>query len=150
PYHADRSGSSQLWVTGGKMGPLDHSLIHLSFGRPGAFRVLIDSTSKGVQGGVSYIHAGYIAPTIKGTINPGDGQVYLAGLNMFGSNSGGVSAIHRLRYTGYPSYLPTGFKAGKQGVILEFDVPIKGQSTVSSDHFQVKRWNYQRTSKYGS
>lgn len=147
PYHADRSGSSQVWVTGGKMGPLNHSLIHLSFGRPGAFRVLIDSTSQGLQGGVSYIQADYIAPTIKGTVGPEDGQLYLAGLNMFGSNSRGISAIQRLRYTGQPSYLPTGFKAGKQGVILEFGVPI-GQ--VSADHFQVKRWNYQRTSRYGS
>src|SRR5690606_2183220 len=103
------------------MGPLNNALLHLSFGRPGIFRVLMDTTSQGLQGGVAYIRANYTAPTIKGAIGPADGQLYVAGMNLFGSNSTGIAAIQRLRYAGRSSYMLSGFEAGGEGIVLSFD-----------------------------
>ena len=150
PHRVDRSGISQTWITGGKMGPLDEQMIHFSFARPGLFKVLIDSTSHAVQGGVSFLRANYPAPTQKGTVNPADGQLYVTGFNLWGSSSKGVAAFVRLRYTGLPFYLPERFKAGAQGIVLRFGVEL--DSTVAMDpmNFQVKRWNYKRTKEYGS
>lgn len=150
PHRVDRSAISQAWITGNKMGPLNGSLIHFSFGRPGLFRVLIDSSSKVIQGGVSVIHADYPAPTSKGIVNPVDGQLYVAGFNLWGSTSTGISALLRLRYTGKPSYLPNQFKAGKQGVVLGFDAALDPKMASDAANFTVKRWNYQRTEEYGS
>ncbi|MCF2492405.1 c-type cytochrome [Dyadobacter sp. CY22] len=150
PHRVDRSSISQAWITGNKMGPLNGSLIHFSFGRPGLFRVLIDSSSNVTQGGVSVIHADYPAPTSKGIVNPVDGQLYVAGFNLWGSTSTGISALLRLRNTGKPSYLPNQFKAGKQGVILGFDAELDPKMAADAANFAVKRWNYQRTEEYGS
>lgn len=150
PHKVDRSASSEIWLVGGEMGPLNNQLLHLSFGRPGVFKVHIDTTSQGLQGGVSFIDAGYLAPTIKGVVGPLDGQLYLAGMNLFGSNSNGISAIQRLRYTEKPSYLLEGFHAGKEGVILSFDFQVEEQRATDPTSFRVKRWNYKRTENYGS
>ncbi len=150
PHRVDRSGNSQRWITGGKMGPLDEQMIHFSFARPGLFKVLIDSTSNAVQGGVSFIRANYPAPTQKGAINPRDGQLYVTGFNLWGSSSPGISAFVRLRYTGQPFYLPGQFKAGQQGIVLRFGVALDSAWAVNPTNFQVKRWNYKRTREYGS
>lgn len=150
PHRVDRSAGSELWVTGGKMGTLNNALLHFSFGRPGVFKVLVDTTSLGLQGGVILIPANYVAPTIKGAVGPADGQLYVAGLNLFGSNSTGVTAIQRLRYTGKPSYMLSGFKAGKEGIVLTFDSPLDEVAAHDIANYQFKRWNYRRTEQYGS
>lgn len=150
PHSVDRSAISQVWITGSKMGPLNGNLIHCSFGRPGLFRVLIDSTTSVVQGGVSVIHANYPAPTSKGAMNPADGQLYIAGFNLWGSSSNGISALLRLRYAGKPSYLPNHFRAGKQGIMLRFDSPLDKVTATNPGNFEVRRWNYKRTEEYGS
>ncbi len=150
PHNVDQSSIGQAWVTSDKMGPLSGDLIHFSFGRPGMFRVLIDSTSQGIQGGLSMIHADYPAPTSKGATNPQDGQLYVAGFNLWGSNSKGLSALLRLRYTGKPSYMVDQFEAGKQGIVLSFDSELDAATATNPDNYQLKRYNYLRTEEYGS
>lgn len=150
PHRIDRSAGGQTWITSKTMGPLNNALVHFSFGRPGLFRVFIDSTSQGLQGGVSFIPSHYPVPTFKGEMNHQDGNLYVAGFNLFGSNSKGISTLQRLRYTGKPSYMVNHVKAGRQGIILTFDSPLKEKSILSEGAFRVKRWNYKRTKMYGS
>lgn len=150
PHHVDQSSIGQAWVTSTKMGPLNGNLVHFSFGRPGLFRVLMDTTSQGIQGGLSMIRADYPAPTSKGAINPKDEQLYAAGFNLWGSNSKGISALLRLRYTGKPSYMVSKFESGKQGVIVRFDTELDPATAANPDNFQIKRYNYLRTDAYGS
>lgn len=150
PHRIDRSSISQAWITSDKMGPLSGNLIHFSFARPGLFRVLIDSSAKITQGGVSFINANYPAPTSKGATNPKDGQLYATGFNLWGSASTGISSFLRLRYTGKPNYLPNDFRAGSQGIMLSFDTELDPASVTDAGHFEVKRWNYKRTEEYGS
>ncbi|MEX2397439.1 MAG: DUF6797 domain-containing protein, partial [Balneolales bacterium] len=150
PHNVDQSAISQAWITGDRMGPLNGDLINLSYGRPGLFRVLIDSTDNTLQGGVSLIEANYPAPTMKGVMNPLDGQLYITGFTLWGSRSQGVSAVSRLRYTGLPSTLPAGFKAREGGIIINFDVELDEETVADPQNYRVERWNYQRTGEYGS
>ncbi len=150
PHRIDRSAGSQVWMTSQQMGPLNNALLHFSFGRPGLFRVLFDSTSKELQGAVVSVNADYSTPILKGAIGPRDGQLYMAGFNLFGSSSKGISAIQRLRYTGKNSYMPNHFKAGYQGVMLSFDSALDSRKATNPSSYRVKRWNYKRTEAYGS
>lgn len=150
PHRIDRSSISQLWLRTDKMGPLSQSMVHFSFGRPGVFSVLVDKASKEAQAAVSYLSADYPTPVLKGAISPKDGQMYLAGFNLWGSNSQGISSLTRLRYTGKPYFQPTGFQAGQQGLVLNFSEEIDPKVALDVKNFKVKRWNYERTSKYGS
>ncbi|GAB3985926.1 hypothetical protein GCM10028807_02240 [Spirosoma daeguense] len=149
PHGVERSGASQTWVNSDKMGPLTHQMVHFSFGRPGIFRVLMNPVSPTVQGGVTLLPATYRSPVIKGEMNAKDGQLYIAGFNNYASNSKGISALLRLRYTGKPSYMTNGFQVGDKGIVLSFDSKID-KASISPENFQVKRWNYRRTEAYGS
>ncbi len=150
PHNVDQSAIGQAWITGNKMGPMNGDLIHFSFGRPGLFRVLIDSTSKILQGGLTAINADYPAPTSKGALSPVDEQLYVAGFNLWGSNSRGLSALLRLRYTGKPSYMVNEYHGGKEGIVLGFDSELDEAAVKELSNFEVKRYNYLRTEEYGS
>lgn len=150
PHRVDRSAATEVWMTSGKMGPLNGALVHLSFGKPGLFRVLLDSTGQGVQGGVAPLPLKLTTPILKSALGPDDGQLYMAGFNLLGSSSEGVSAIQRLRYTGKPSYMPNGLKIGKQGVIISFDSELDPTEVGNLENYRVKRWNYHQTEEYGS
>lgn len=150
PHRIDRSSISQLWLRSEKMGPLSNSMVHFSFGRPGLFSVLLDKNSKAGQAGVSLIEADYPSPVLKGAVHPKDGQVYIAGFNLWGSNSQGISSVTRMRYTGKPYLKPVSFHAGEQGLVLSFTEKLDKKTVLDLSRFKVKRWNYERTDKYGS
>ncbi|WP_185958420.1 c-type cytochrome [Fodinibius sediminis] len=150
PHSVDRSGISQVWVNSKRMGPLNGDLVHLSYGRPGLFKILIDSTSEAMQGGIVDIPAAYPAPTMKGAISPQDRQLYVGGFSLWGTNASGISALIRLRYTGRPSLLPQEFQAREEGVVLRFDAILDEESATNPGNYQARRWNYKRTEEYGS
>ncbi|MDR8392435.1 c-type cytochrome [Aliifodinibius sp. S!AR15-10] len=150
PHSVDRSGTGQVWVNSDKMGPLSGQMVHLSYGRPGMFKVMIDSTSDAVQGGVSFIKGNYPAPTMKGDISPADGQLYVAGFSLWGSNSDVISSFVRLRYTGQESLLPQDFSVRDGGVMLRFGTELDEEAAKNIANYRVKRWNYQRSEEYGS
>lgn len=150
PHNVDRSGMSQTWIMSDKMGPLSEDLIHMSYGRPGLFRILIDSTISGAQGGVSVIPGHYPVPTMKGAVHPSDGQLYAAGFTIWGTNADKMTGLLRLRYTGQPSYMPKYFSVRQHGVFLSFDSELDQNSVRDISNYRVERWNYLRTEEYGS
>jgi mono/diheme cytochrome c family protein len=150
PHRVDRSGISQVWVHSEKMGPLNGEMIHLSYGRPGLFRVMVDNTGEGVQGVASVLPGTYPAPTMKAAVNPGDGQLYVTGFSLWGSNSNNLSAFIRLRYTGQEALLPQKAQVREGGVLIRFGNELDEATATDPKNFSVKRWNYERTEKYGS
>ncbi len=150
PHNVDRSGISQTWITSDQMGPLSGDLIHLSYGRPGLFRILIDSTGAGTQGGASAIPVYYPVPVMKGAVHPSDGQLYTAGFTIWGTNADHMTGLLRLRYTGQSSYMPESFSVREQGVFLSFDSELDEESVQEISNYRVERWNYHRTDEYGS
>jgi cytochrome c2 len=150
PHAVDRSGVSQVWAHSEKMGPLNGKMVHLSYGRPGLFQVMIDSTANGMQGAVSLIHAHFPAPTMKAEMNPGDGWMYITGFALWGHASDTLSALLRLRHTGKTNVMPEKLQAREGGVMIRFGTELERERALDISNFTVKRWNYQRTEKYGS
>jgi cytochrome c2 len=150
PHAVDRSGVSQVWAHSSKMGPLNGKMVHLSYGRPGLFQVLIDSTGNAVQGAVSLIKAHYPAPTMKAVMNPEDEWMYITGFALWGHASDTLSALLRLRHTGKTNVMPEKLQARNGGVMVRFGTELEKEKAGDISSFTVKRWNYQRTGNYGS
>ncbi|MBU2904082.1 c-type cytochrome [Arenibacter algicola] len=148
PHGVDRSSSGQAWINSNEMGPLNNQMVHFSFGRPGIFKVLFDTVQNKTNGGAVLLDANYPAPVLKGEVNPTDGLLYFTGFNNYASNSNGISALMRLRYTGNPSYTVKNFHADSKGLLISFDEPVLVKDGASN--FTVRAWNYKRTEKYGS
>ena len=150
PHDVDQSGASQVWVTGRQMGFGGDALIHLSYGRPAAFRIFMDTTSGAVQGALVPLLNDFPAPLLNGEYNARDGALYLTGFQIWGSRASEVSVFARVRYTGRPGPLPLAVRAGMQGVTVRFSTPLDSASIADDTRFSVKRWNYRRTEEYGS
>jgi cytochrome c2 len=150
PHEVDQSGAAQAWSTDDRLGFDGGALFHMSYGRPGVFRVYFDSTTAGVQGSLVPLVHDFHYPLLRGTVSPLDGQLYLAGFQIWGSNAEGISGLERIRYTGKPGTLPTAVHAGKQGLLLSFAVPLDRAAATDPSRYHVSRWDYVRTEKYGS
>lgn len=150
PHEVDQSGAGEVWVNGDRMGFGGDALVHLSYGRPGPFRVYIDSARTAVQGALVALPGQYRAPTLKGREGPNDGQLYLAGFSVWGSRATEVSSLVRLRYTGRPSRLPVAVHSGQQGILVRFATPLDAGVVADPARYELKRWNYVRSAAYGS
>jgi mono/diheme cytochrome c family protein len=78
-----------------------------------------------------------------------DGQLYVTGFRIWGTVAKQVSGLARLRYTGAPSLLPLAVEPTTQGLLLRFDVALD-PTAADASRYVVERWNYRRTSGYGS
>jgi cytochrome c2 len=150
PHAVNASGVAQVWLTDAKMGPLNDALIHIGYYRPEIFLVLMNQRAPKPQAAViSLARVPEFAP-LSGAVNPVDGQLYLIGFQIWGTQAKEISGLARVRYTGAPSTLPREVIAMDQGVLLRFDVPVTPQHATNPANFSVERWNYVRTAGYGS
>jgi cytochrome c551/c552 len=87
---------------------------------------------------------------LAGTVNPADGQLYVTGFRIWGTDAGELSGLARVRYTSAPSTLPRDVVATTQGVLVRFDTPLDRTIAGDPSNVSAERWNYQRTPAYGS
>lgn len=144
PHTIAGSGLGVIWADQKRFGPLSDSLVYLDFRRPGILRTYLHDRDG--QAASVPMQTEFDFPLLKGAVNPADGQLYLVGFQIWGTNSEAIRGMARLRYTGAPSVLPQRIAAGKHGVTLSFDQPLDP----SFGTITARRWNYQRSATYGS
>ena len=147
----DRSPAELLWVDSKKWGPLNGSLLNLSYGYGKVYVVPHEKTTNGlIQGGMVELPIP-IFPTgvMRGRFNPGDGHLYLCGMFAWAGNATHPGGFYRLRATGQALHLPTGLSITKNSLKLTFTEPLDPQS-VKADKVAVKVWGLKRTANYGS
>jgi mono/diheme cytochrome c family protein len=147
PHEVNQSAAGQVWAVDAKMGPLNDRLLHLMYFRPGILTAFLDPDQK--QGAVVPTGLPFDFPLLKGAINPVDGLLYVCGFRIWGTESKSMAGLARVRPTGKPSGIPTTVRAVPQGIHLRFAEKLDAAS-LKPEHFAVSRWNYKRTSGYGS
>jgi mono/diheme cytochrome c family protein len=126
--------------------------VHIGFNNPELFRVLLNTRGRGLQAAVVSITRAFEYPPLNGSVNPVDGQLYIAGFQVlgWGTTATRLAGIGRVRFTGAASTLPVEVAPMDKGVLLRFDVPLDRASAANPDNYTITSWNYQRTYKYGS
>ena len=114
------------------------------------YGVDFDEEADGRQGAAVALSSDFAGPLLKAEQNPVDGQLYLAGFQVWGTRSEGIRVLARLRHTGIPSPLPTAVSAGEQGILLTFGVALDPEVAADRARYAVSRWDYRRTERYGS
>lgn len=152
PHTANASGMSQVWLMGAKMGPLNDGLVHIGFNRPELFRVILNNRAEKPQAAVVSITHAFEYPTLHGSVNPVDGQLYLAGFQIlgWGTTATRLAGLGRVRYTGAPSTVPSDVVPTDRGILLRFDVPLDRAKAGDVDNYSITSWHYKRTYQYGS
>jgi glucose/arabinose dehydrogenase len=152
PHAVNASAVSQAWLFDAKMGPLNDSLIHIGFNKPEIFRVLMNNRGSKPQAAVVSITTEFDFPPLNGSVNPADGQLYLAGFQVigWGNTINTLAGLGRVRYTGAPSLLPREISVMDKGVLLRFDVALDPAKATDHHSYSLASWGYKRSYTYGS
>jgi hypothetical protein len=147
----DRSPAEPVWVTSEKWGPLNGSLLNLSYGMGKVFVVPHETVAGVVQGGVCELPgASFPTGVMRGRFHPVDGQLYLCGLYAWAGNRVQPGGLYRLRYTGKPVHVPVGLHARKDRLKLAFSGPLDRTIAADPTRFSVSTWTLRRSANYGS
>jgi glucose/arabinose dehydrogenase/cytochrome c2 len=152
PHAVNASAMSQVWTFGARMGPLSDTLVHIGFNNPELFRVLLNERAPRLQAAVVSVTRAFDYPPMHGSVNPIDGQLYIAGFQVlgWGTTATRLAGLGRVRYTGAPFPAAREIAPMDKGVLVRFDVPIDRAAATNPDNYTVTAWNYQRTYRYGS
>lgn len=152
PHPVNASAISQVWLFNARMGPLNDELVHIGFNRPELFRVLFNHRGQKPQAAVVSITSAFEYPPLNGSVNPADGQLYIAGfqVNGWGNALDTLAGLGRVRYTGAPVTLPREVVAMDRGVLLRFELPLDPAKATDPASYSLASWHYERTHKYGS
>ena len=123
-----------------------------AFNNPELFRVLLNNRGAKPQAAVVSITRAFEFPPLNGSVNPADGQLYVAGFQIlgWGTTATRLAGLGRVRYTGAASTVPREVVPMDKGVLLRFDAALDAAKAVDPDNYSVASWQYKRTYQYGS
>ncbi|MBK8501598.1 MAG: c-type cytochrome [Saprospiraceae bacterium] len=149
----DRSPAELLWVESDRWGPLNGSLLSLSYGYGKIFVVLTQHVDEVYQGGIVELPVPQF-PTglIRGRFNPSDGQLYTCGMSAWATSqmlqTGG---LYRVRYNAQKSIsMPIKMQFLKNCVVLGFSEKLEKVTANQLGNYQIDTWELKRTHRYGS
>ncbi|HEV7282983.1 MAG TPA: GDSL-type esterase/lipase family protein [Pirellulaceae bacterium] len=150
PRGLDNSSGGQTYIDSERWGPLRGNALHFSFGACTYFLVLRDEVRGQLQGAVVPLPGEFRSGVHRGRFSPKDGQLYVSGMQGWGTYAIEDGCFERVRYTGAPAQLPVGIHVHQNGVLVRFAEPL--DPAVASDaasHF-AQSWNYRYGPAYGS
>ena len=118
-------------------GPLEGSLLNLSYGYGKVFVVPHETVGGRMQGGMCALPIPQF-PTgvMRGRFHPGDGQLYACGLFAWAGDRTQPGGFYRIRATGKPMYVPVGLHARKDGMAITFTDPLDRKAAARPDELR--------------
>ncbi len=152
PHAVNSSAMSQVWLFGAKMGPLNDTMVQICFNKPELLSVMMNERTKRPQAAVVSITDEFDFPPLNGSVNPKDGQLYLAGFQVigWGNTLDTLAGLCRVRHTSAASTLPREIVPMDKGVLLRFDVALDPKKAADPASYSLGTWSYKRAHTYGS
>ena len=148
----DRSPSELLWAESDRWGPLNGSLLNLSYGYGKIFVVMPQEVNGQQQGAMVELPVPQFPTGImRARFNPKDGQMYVCGMSAWAtSRMIQVGGLYRVRYTGKDLHLPIQTQATTEGIRLTFASALDPSVAANPENYEVNTWDIKRTRSYGS
>jgi mono/diheme cytochrome c family protein len=152
PHAVNASALSQVWLTDARMGPLNDEMVQICFNKPDLLRVLWNHRGSRPQAAVVSVVSDFQTPPLNGSVNPVDGQLYVAGFQIagWGNILTTLTGLERVRHTGAPSLTPREIAVTDRGVLLRFDVALDPAKATNPENYSFATWHYKRAHTYGS
>ncbi len=152
PHAVNASALSQVWLFDAKMGSLNDEMVQICFNKPDLLRVLWNHRGTRPQASVVSIASDFATPPLNGSVNPADGQLYIAGFQIFGwgNTLNTLAGIERVRHTDAPSLAPREVIPTDRGILLRFEVALDPAKATNPDNYSFATWHYKRAASYGS
>ena len=147
----DRSPGEIVRVEGNGWGPLEGSLLNLSYGYGKIFVVLCERVGEKMQGGMATLPIPQFPTGImRGRFYPGDRQLYTCGMYAWAGNQTQPGGFYRVRYTGKPLVVPVGLAARRDGIAITFTGSLDRSTATDPSNYSVRVWGLKRSENYGS
>lgn len=148
----DRSPAELMWIDNEAWGPLNGTLLNLSYGYGKVYVVPHEEVDGQMQGGMCQLPIPqFPTGTARGRISPHDNGLYLSGMFAWGSSQQAQEGgFYRIRSTGRPSYLPVRLRTADKQLQLTFTDPVDARTAVDPKSYTIKVWSLKRTANYGS
>ena len=150
PRGIDNSAGGQIAVPDNRWGPLAGKMVHFSFGACTHHLLLRDEIDGQAQGAIVPLPGEFRSGAHRGRFHPEDGQLYVAGMQGWGSYAVDDGCLQRVRHTGAPTQLPVECKAHANGVLLRFTLPVDRELLALPQSSIALAWNYRYGPAYGS
>ena len=154
PRAIDNSAGGQTVVNSDQWGPLRGQLIHTSFGTGSYHLVLRDEVDGQLQGALVPMPGEFLSGAHRAAFSPADGQLYVGGMQGWGSYTPQTGCFQRVRYTTGSKKaavsIPTGWRAYENGVSVTFSESVDATFAADVKHQFVQCWNYRYSKAYGS
>ena len=132
-------------------GPLQGSLLNLSYGNGKVFVVPHEIVGGQMQGGMCALPIPpFPTGIMRGRFHPADGQLYTCGLFAWAGDRTQPGGFYRIRATGKPMFVPIGLHARKDGMAITFTGRLDRKAASDPTHYAAKTWSLKRTVNYGS
>lgn len=150
PRGVDNSAGGQQVVNSDRWGPLRNQLLHFSFGTGSHFLTLKDEVDGQIQGAIVPLPGEFLSGVHRGRFSPRDGQLYVTGMQGWGSYTPETGCFQRVRYTGESVQLPIGFRVYRNGILIDFSEELDINLASQPDSHFAQAWNYRYSGAYGS
>lgn len=150
PRGVDNSAGGQIFADGDRWGPLSGNLIHFSFGAGSHFLILRDEVNGQLQGAAVPLPGEFRSGAHRGRFNPQDGQLYVSGMQGWGSYTPDDGDFERVRYTGSRVQQPVAFHLHENGVAVTFSEKLDADAASKAGSHFAQAWNYRYSGGYGS
>jgi hypothetical protein len=150
PYDQDNSGAGQIWATSDAWGPFKNHLFHLSYGKCVVFHVMYEKVGDLMQAAVFKFPFKFQSGSMRGRMNPVDGQMYLVGMKGWQTDAARDGCFQRIRYTGKPANMPLEAHVTSSGLSLTFTDKVDPESAGDVDRYTASWCNLRWTADYGS
>jgi putative heme-binding domain-containing protein len=147
----DRSPAEILRVESRAWGPLNGTLLNLSYGTGKIFLVSMEKVRGKMQGGMFPLPIP-LFPTgvMRGRFHPEDGQLYCCGLYVWAGNREQPGGFYRVRFTGKPLWVPLTLHARRRGLEVTFSAAVDASRAANPANYSIKTWSLRRSAQYGS
>lgn len=152
PRAEDNSSGGQCFITTQEWAPVrgQDNLVHCSPGTGSAFLVMRQKVNGRWQGAAVRISGSFDSGSQTERFSPKDGQLYVTGMQGWGSYTPKDGCFQRVRYVGGGVPFPIVTEARDNGVLLRFNAPLdKAFAAKAANHF-AQCWNYRYSAAYGS
>ena len=148
----DRSPSELMWIDNHAWGPLDGSLLNLSYGYGKVYVVPHENKDGQMQGGMCEFPIPQFPTGIhRGRIHAADNGLYVCGLFAWASSQQAKEGgFYRIRPTGKPAHLPVGLSANSKQMSITFSDPVDPKTATDVSRYSVNIWDIKRSASYGS
>jgi hypothetical protein len=150
PRFIDNSSGGQVSIDSNRWGPLEGALINLSFGRSTHQLLLREVVDGMAQGAIVPLRGRFLSGVMRGRFHPGDGQLYVSGMNGWVTNAIADGCFQRVRWTGGTVCLPRSISSHENGIAIQLTSPVFEEYARDPSSWSIECWNYRYAASYGS